>query len=236
MKFQAIKKTRIYEEVVKQLKDLIANGELKPGDKLPSERELAAEFDVSRVSVRQALTVLETLGLIERKVGGGTFSVTEKIDFDIDPAIALIMSKKEKLSQPLEVRRMLEPNLAKLAAERAVEEDIINLKSSLKKQEEKIKNDELIIEEDNEFHYYIAKASKNEIALKISELIYDMLYQTREESIKARGGSRRSYEGHIKIIEAIENKDPDAAYEAMMGHLEEVEALIMTHIAEKGKD
>jgi len=233
MKFQVIKKTRVYEEVVKQLKELITSGELKPGEKLPSERELAKSFGVSRVSVRQALTVLETLGLIERKVGGGTFNVADKLDFEIEPILDAIMRKKDQLNQPLEVRRILEPNLARLAAERATEEDIRAMEESLQHQKEQIERGELIIEEDSKFHYCIARATKNEIALKIVEAIHDLLWQTREESIKARQGSQLSYKGHQRILRAIKSRDGEKAYKAMMDHLEEVEALIMTHLAEK---
>jgi len=232
LKFQTIKKTRVYEEVVKQLKELILSGELGPGEKLPSERELAKEFGVSRVSVRQALTVLETLGLIERKVGGGTFSVVEKVNFDIDPMLENIMKNKDQLREPLEIRRILEPSLAQLAAERATEEDIKSLEDSLKRQKELIEQGKLIIEEDNRFHYLIAKAAKNEIALKIVEVIHDMIWQTREKSIKARQGSELSYQGHQKILRAIKTGKGEKAFNAMLDHLEEVEALIMTHLAE----
>jgi len=233
MKFQVIKKTRVYEEVVKQLKELITSGELKPGEKLPSERELAKSFGVSRVSVRQALTVLETLGLIERKVGGGTFNVADKLDFEIEPILDAIMRKKDRLNQPLEIRRILEPNLARLAAERATEEDIRAMEVSMQHQKEQIERGELIIEEDSKFHYCITKATKNEIALKIVEAIHDLLWQTREESIKARQGSQLSYKGHQRILKAIKSRDGEKAYKAMMDHLEEVEALIMTYLAEK---
>jgi GntR family transcriptional repressor for pyruvate dehydrogenase complex len=71
MKFKEVKKTKVYEEIVKQLKDYFAKGNLQPGDKLPSERDLAKQFNCSRVSVRQALTILEAQGLLVRKVGGG---------------------------------------------------------------------------------------------------------------------------------------------------------------------
>lgn len=232
MKFQTIKKTRVYEEVVKQLKELILSGELGPGEKLPSERDLAKEFGVSRVSIRQALTVLETLGLIERKVGGGTFSVAEKLDFEIDPMLEMIMKNKDQLKEPLEIRRILEPSLAQLAAERATEEDIRILEDSLKKQKKLIEKGELIIEEDSRFHYYLAKAAKNEIALKIVEVIHDMIWQTREKSIKARQGSELSYRGHQRILRAVKTRNGEKAFNAMLDHLEEVEALIMTHLAE----
>lgn len=233
MKFQAIKRTRVYEEVVKQLKDLITSGGLKPGDKLPPERELADQFNVSRVSIRQALTVLETLGLIERKVGGGTFSVADQKDFDIDPLVENLLTKKDQLNQPLEVRRILEPNLAKLAAERAEDQDIEKLEQSLEKQKKLIDQNELIIEEDNNFHFLIAKTTKNDIALKILETINDMLLETREESIKAEQGSELSFKGHQRIFEAISGRDSEAAFEAMVNHLEDVETLIMSHLANR---
>ncbi|NLK01269.1 MAG: FadR family transcriptional regulator [Clostridia bacterium] len=235
MKFETIKKTRVYEEVVKQIKELIMEGKLDSGERLPSERELAKQFGVSRVSVRQALTVLETLGLIERKVGGGTFNVTKISDFDVDPIVEAILKKRDQLNQPLEMRRMLEPNLARLAAKRAKDDNIRELEGSLKTQRKLLDEGELIIEEDVRFHYLIAKATNNDIAVKIVEVVHEFLQQTREKSIKARQGGELSYRGHTLILRAIKKRDEDRAYEAMMDHLEEVEALILTHIAEFGE-
>jgi GntR family transcriptional repressor for pyruvate dehydrogenase complex len=234
MKFRQVKKVRVFEEIVEQLKDYFAKGELKPGDRLPSERDLAAQFNVSRVSVRQALTILETQGLLVRKVGGGTYKVSEE-DFEVSQLVNLLTFKKAEINEPLEVRRLIEPKMAQMAAERATQEDIAEMEDCLSRQKARIEAGELIISEDNEFHHAIAKATKNGIIIKLVEAIYDMLWQTRENSIKAEQGSKRSLEGHYPILDAIKKGDSYAAYEAMRKHLEEVESLILSYVEKNTK-
>lgn len=231
MKFKQIKKVRVYEEIVEQLREYLKKGELKPGDRLPSERDLADQFDVSRVSVRQALTILETQGLLVRKVGGGTYKVSEE-DFEVSQLVNLLMSDTAEINEPLEVRRLIEPKMAQMAAERATQEDIAEMEDCLLRQTKRIEEGELIISEDSDFHYAIAKATKNGIIVKLVEAIHDMLWHTREKSIKAEHGGKRSLEGHYTILEAIKQGDSYAAYEAMRKHLEEVESLLLSY-AEK---
>lgn len=236
MKFEQVKKIRVYEEIVQQLKDYFAKGELKPGDKLPSERELAEQFNCSRVSVRQALTLLEAQGLLVRKVGGGTYKVSDA-DFEVSQLVSLLMPAEENLNEPLEFRRLLEPQIVRLAAQRATEEDIAAMEDCLRRQAEKVAAGELIIQEDSEFHFAIARASKNGIVVKLVEAIQSILWETRETSIMAKHGARRSLKGHYPILEAIKNKDPRAAQEAMEQHLEEVEDLITSYKdSSAGKD
>lgn len=232
MKFEQVKRVRVFEEIVQQLKDYFARGELKPGDKLPSERELAEQFNCSRVSVRQALTILEAQGLLVRKVGGGTYKVSDA-DFDVSQLVHLLTSEHETINEPLEVRRLLEPKMAQLAAERATEEDIALMEDCLNRQKAKVEAGELIIQEDSEFHYAIARATKNGIIVKLVEAIHDMLWETREKSIMASGGGRRSLEGHYPILEAIKNSDSAAACKAMTKHLGEVEDLILSYMDEE---
>lgn len=228
MKFKQIKKVRVYEEIIEQLKDSFAKGDLKPGDQLPSERELAAQFDVSRVSVRQALTILETQGFLVRK-GEGAYKVNKQ-DFEVTQLVNLLTTNKSEINEPLEVRRLIEPKMAEMAAERATEEDIAEMEDCLERQKARIEAGELIITEDSEFHYAIAKATKNGIVVKLLEAIHDMIMQTREKSIMAAGGSQRSLDGHYPILEAIKNRDSNAAYDAMREHLEEVESLIISYL------
>lgn len=232
MKFEQVKRVRVFEEIVQQLKDYLARGELKPGDKLPTERALAEQFNVSRVSVRQALTIFESQGLLVRKVGGGTYKVTDA-PFEVAQLVNLLMPETETFEEPLEVRLLLEPKIASLAAHRATAEDIELMEDCLRRQKEKLEAGELIIQEDSDFHKAIANATKNGIIVKLVEAIHDMLWQTREKSIMAAGGGRRSLEGHYPILEAIKNKDGQGAHDAMTKHLEEVEDLIVSYIVNK---
>lgn len=230
MKFKEVKKTKVYEQIVKQLKDYFAKGNLQPGDKLPSERDLAKQFNCSRVSVRQALTILEAQGLLVRKVGGGTYKVSDD-HYKLSQLVNLLRAEVQDINEPIEVRRLMDPQIVKLAAERATEEDIAAMEDSLRRQAEKVEAGELILQEDSEFHFLIAKATKNGIIEMLVEAIHDITWETREKSIMAEQGGRRSLEGHYPILEAIKNKDPEAAYQAMTRHLDDVEELILSNSA-----
>lgn len=222
IQFQQIKRVKVYEEIVNQIKDRILSGDLKPGDKLPAEREIAEQFDVSMVSIRQALSILESHGLLVRTATGGTYEVKGE-DVEVSQLVNLLKTRTSEINEPLEVRRLIEPNMARMAAERATEDNIADMEDCLRRQEMRVKAGELIVYEDSEFHYSIAKATKNGIIVKLVEAIHDMLWETREKSIKAKGGSKRGLEGHYPILEAIKNGDSDGAYEAMKKHLDEVE-------------
>jgi GntR family transcriptional repressor for pyruvate dehydrogenase complex len=225
--FEQVKKVRVYEEIVEQLKRYFEQGNLKPGERLPSERDLAEMFNCSRVSVRQALTILEAQGLVVRKVGGGTYKADED-DFELSQLVSLLMPEHEEdaIDDPLEVRRLMEPQIAKLAAVRATEEDIALMEDCLRRQEEKVERGQLIIQEDSQFHYAIARATKNGIIIRLGEAINDMIWETRQKSIMAEQGAKRSLEGHYLIFEAIKNKDGEGASKAMEEHLREVESLM----------
>src|SRR5205809_6632625 len=119
-----IKSTRIYEEIVRQVKQLIAEGRFKSGDRLPPERELAEKFVVSRTSVREALRTLESLGLIDIRPGEGTFVREVSIDALVEPLALLLTSHREAIVELFEARRLLEPALAALTAARATRHEI----------------------------------------------------------------------------------------------------------------
>ena len=235
--FEQVKKVRIYEEIVEQLKRYFEQGNLKPGERLPSERDLAEMFNCSRVSVRQALTILEAQGLVVRKVGGGTYKADDE-DYELSQLINLLMPKPEDaIDDPLEVRRLMEPQIARLAAVRATEEDIALMEDCLRRQKEKLEKKQLIIQEDSQFHYAIARATKNGIIVKLVEAIHDMIWETREKSIMAHHGGQRSLEGHYPILEAIKRKDGPGAGKAMEEHLGAVEELILSYNkAKEGAD
>src|SRR2546430_5335224 len=122
-----IKSTRIYEEIVRQVKQLIADGRLKSGDRLPPERELAEKFVVSRTSVREALLALESLGLIEIRPGEGTFVRQVSIDALVAPLALVMTSQREAIGELFEARRLLEPALAPVPARPATPAEVPEL-------------------------------------------------------------------------------------------------------------
>jgi len=107
--FEAVRKTKLYEEVAKQIQRQIIEGSLKPGDKLPPERELAEKFEVSRSSVRDAIRALELIGLVEPRQGDGTVVCDLSADSLVNPLATMLLRKRELVGELLDVRKMIEP-------------------------------------------------------------------------------------------------------------------------------
>jgi len=227
VELEAIQRTKIYEVVAAQLERLILDGALQPGDRLPPERELAERFDVSRSAVREALRSLELKGLVEPRPGEGTLVRTPSIDSLLNPLAGLLGRKLELVHELLEVRSMIEPHLAGRAARNATPEDIERLKQILERHEEKAARQELAIEEDSEFHYTIARASKNKVILKVLDVMMDILRESRERSLQVEGRREKSLAGHRRIYNAIKRRDAEGAEKAMRQHLAEIEAILI---------
>src|SRR6188768_173721 len=136
---RAIKKTRIHEEVFSQIQELIREGRFKARDQLPSERELAETFKVSRTSVREALRALESQGMIVSRTGMGNFVVDMPVESLVGPLARLLIDEKKALADVFEMRKLIEPHIAALAAERATRNDVAQLKRIVAKQIEAVR-------------------------------------------------------------------------------------------------
>jgi GntR family transcriptional repressor for pyruvate dehydrogenase complex len=226
VEFEAIQKTKVYEEVVAQLERLILDGTFSPGDKLPPERELAERFGISRSAVREAIRALELKGFVEPRPGEGTLVRTPSLDRLLNPLASLLGQKRELVHELLDVRKMIEPPLAARAARNAEPGEVARMDEILSRQKEKITRQELAIEEDSEFHYTIARASKNSVILKVLDMMMDILRESREQSLQVDGRRERSLAGHRRIFNAIKRRDPVAAEEAMRQHLTEIETIL----------
>jgi GntR family transcriptional repressor for pyruvate dehydrogenase complex len=226
LKINQVQKTKIYKDIIDQLKKFILSGRLEEGSRLPTERDLADRFGVSRVSVRQALTVLHEMGLVEGRPGGGTFVSSGIKERMLSPWTATLLGARELLQEPLEVRRIIEPEVTRLAALRASAKNVRNLEKILRLQESKARQGLPITEEDTLFHEAIAKATRNDILIKLVQSLHQHLRASRHQSLIAPGGNERSIGDHKKILAAIARKDPKAASLAMIDHLKNVERLI----------
>src|SRR5262244_2987720 len=131
MDLAPIKSTRIYEEIVRQIKSMITEGRLKSGDQLPPERDLAEKFLVSRTSVREALRALESRGLIEIRAGEGAFIRDISVETLIEPLALVILPHREAVGELFEARRLLEPAISALAARRATREELTEMERIL---------------------------------------------------------------------------------------------------------
>lgn len=216
---------RAYDEVARQLRELMERGDLKAGDRLPPERELATQFGVSRATVRQALSALQSAGLVESHVGRGTFAVNTGPTTSVTGLVETLRDARGTLGDQLAVRRLFEPQVAREAATRAHPADLEHIRQSIARQEARLAQDLPIVDEDSAFHLAIAGATGNPLLIKMIEGIHGLLQETRERSLQTREGMRCSVEGHRRIANAILAGDGQAAYDAMTSHLLDVERL-----------
>lgn len=222
-----IKSTRIYEEIVRRVKAMIAEGRLKGGDRLPPERDLAEKFVVSRTSVREALRALESLGLVEIRAGEGTFVRQVSIEALVEPLALLMLSEREATAELFEARRLLEPSLAALAAARATPEEVQEMERILEAQAQEIAAGRTGLAQDAQFHAAIGVAAHNRAITRIAHAVMDLLAQSREDSLNTPGRPTRSHEDHRRVLAAVRARDADGARRAMLEHLEAVEGLVL---------
>jgi GntR family transcriptional repressor for pyruvate dehydrogenase complex len=224
--FEVVRRNKVYEEVAKQIERLILK-KLKPGDKLPSERELAEMLQVSRSSIRDAIRGLELMGLVEPRQGAGTIVRELSAESLVNPFANALKRRQELVSELLDFRKMLEPPLAARAATRASADEISEMEEILQRQEEKQGHGDAAIAEDAEFHYNVALASGNSVVLKVLDILMDLLRETRERSLQVGGRPQKSLAGHRRILAAIKRHDAEGAKAAMRRHIEDIEEIVL---------
>ncbi|GAB6083313.1 FadR/GntR family transcriptional regulator [Desulfuromonas carbonis] len=226
--FEPIRPKKISEEIVDQIKQLIARGDLGPGERIPSERELATLLGVSRPSVREALMVLEAMGFIESRQGGGTFVRTLTETTLTNPLARLMEQKDPRLLHALaEVRMGLESWSAYLAAQRADEGEIEQLRSIYRTMEEQAANGGWDADVDARFHYAITAATHNTVQVHVLDTIHTLFHTTIQvaltEFYRKSGYLERLLTQHREILDAIAAREPERARQKMLVHLTMVE-------------
>ncbi|MRH93099.1 GntR family transcriptional regulator [Nocardia sp. SYP-A9097] len=209
-------------EVAAHLEGLIISGELRAGDRLPPERELAANMNISRSSLRQAMFELESKKLIERKQGRGS-TVTEMPRAAMELAGGLGDAETE-LGHAGELRDLVEPRIAHLAALRAVESNLLSMESVLMRCNETLSADESL-RLDIEFHALLAHAAQNPLLVTLCTMTTEWTRRTRALSHRTKVGRRVSLQGHQLIYDAVAQHDGAGAALAMEQHLREVREL-----------
>jgi GntR family transcriptional repressor for pyruvate dehydrogenase complex len=228
---EPVKRSRIYEHIVEQIRALIREGRWAPGDQIPPERELAERFRVSRTSVREALRALEMQGVIDSRQGGGTFVRTADTEALVPPLAAAILRGRQELAEVLEVRELIEPGIARGAAQRATAEHISQLETLLERQRQCIAEGRSFVDEDTAFHYTLAQAADNHILLRLHNLILDLLRESRQSYLHVPDRPQLSLRGHEAILSAVKAQDPQAAYNASLEHITEVKEGILRALA-----
>ncbi|TCS82091.1 FadR/GntR family transcriptional regulator [Tepidibacillus fermentans] len=227
MKLKQIKPQKIYERVAEQLKEMILDGTLKPGERLLSVRELAEELQVGRSAVREALSALSAMGLIEIRQGEGTFvkkfSEADLLSFDVSDQLIDI----DQIKSLMEVRKIIEVSAVELAAQRRTNEDLFHLEEALNRMKEDLKTLDENEAADWMFHYAIAKATKNNMLVHIIESISDSIKKNLKTNRKILfslpGTPEQLLEEHSNIFHAIEKRDSQEARKLMLEHLQRVE-------------
>ena len=217
---EPLTKTRLYEEIVKQIINRIKSGELKPGDRLPTERDLALQLNVSRTAIREALRSLETMGVIDSKVGSGTYIKEMSLDILMNSFAGVLSKNARLIIELIEVRLLLEVEIAKLAARKIDESKIRAIEKTLVLMENEIKDGELGIKGDNEFHNELANAADNLAMTSILWLCGELLASTRKAALKAMGDTKIGLEHHRAILEAVKTGNEEEAGRLMKEHLE----------------
>lgn len=225
-----IKVKRVSDQAYEQIRDLIFRGQLKPGEQIPPERDLAQALGVSRPTVREAIKQLVTMGLLEHRQGQGTFVRSIREQRELNPLAAMIEGHSPTLEELLEVRMGLEGQAVSLAAQRATPEDLQVLEKALNQMLEENRAGRLGIEADVSFHMTIAYATKNTVQVHIMKTFYDLLHYGIKENLHYLYEDPANLiiigQQHTEIFQGIKAHDPDAAYAAMKRHITFVLAFV----------
>lgn len=225
--FKKVETKKVYMEIVEQIRGLIKEGKLRPGDKLPPEHMLAEKFGTSRPSVREALSALEILGIIESRGGKGNF-IKNSFNSALYEKKFKQLGKEESPFEILEARKAVEREIAGIAAEKATEEDIAAIRESLDRMKSCITSIPKIMEYDREFHINIARAAHNAILYSIMSYLADALKERlwtnlKEKSWSVPGHPEKYIQEHIEILNAIKKRESKEASRRMYDHLAAVE-------------
>jgi GntR family transcriptional regulator, transcriptional repressor for pyruvate dehydrogenase complex len=231
---QPIERRNTYELVAESLLALISDRHLKPGDTLPTERELMQHYGVGRSSVREALRMLESRGLISAG-GSGAFAVADFRN-PLNDSLSLLLAVEEgSLRELFEVRRIVEGEAVALATERGEEVHLDRMRAATELMREGLGNRDEYIEADVAFHLTIAEATQNRMILHLMHAIRDQLERALGSIYKIPGSPERSIEDHGLIIEAMEAGKPDEARERMREHLARVEDAVEAATAKSSR-
>src|ERR1700733_1526401 len=214
--YKVVRTSRLYEQIVQQIEDSILKGTLKAGDQLPSERELALKFGVSRTAVREAVKALHEKGLVEAYSGRGTF-ITDGTTEAVRQSINLMMriDQTEGSENLAEVRQILEPEIAALAATRIQEPQLVLMREAFTVMNDALKDPDAYIEADLDFHLALAEAAENPLILSLLDSIVGLLHEQRIRIFFEDGGPQHGQYHHARILAAIERRDAEASRAAM---------------------
>jgi len=221
--YKPLQSSKVFERVAEQIEQRILSGELHSGDRLPTERELGEQFQVSRTAVREAMKTLAQKGLVDMRPGRGTIVINGTSEA-MQHSLGLMMrvGQEHSLEQLNEVRLILELEIAALAAERATDNERAAMADAIAIMDVNLKNADAFISADNDFHRALAKATQNVLILALVDSIVILLSEQRKLIFSVDGGPERGQQHHKLILDAVLQRDPKAARNAMLAHLRQV--------------
>lgn len=208
-----------FQSILLRIHEVIDEEGLKPGDRIPSERELVSRLQVSRSTVREALRALELLGIITTRRGQGTFLQPYQSHRLVELLAFYILRDETARDNLLEMRMLLETGGIRLAALRAQEEDLVGLEGIWSRMEKKVKEGEVPVEEDYEFHRRMMRASHNHLLLRVWYPVIQYGQTMRETSLNRIGRPQQALREHREILDAIRNRNPREAERRLEAHL-----------------
>lgn len=230
---EVIERKKIVYSISEQICRDIANGVLKPGERLPSIKELAERFNVSTSSVREALQQMEAIGLISIQQGRGCFVSEELVTSLILSSLKILTFLKSPIFlELLQLRKVIERETALLASKNVKQKDIEELEKVLEAMKKAKENDDIkeFVVQDIKFHFLIAKASKNTLFSSILNIIHGTFLEQQEFVASLPGALERAYSYHLKIYEAIRAKNSRESQRQMLAHLKDIEKNVKRNI------
>ncbi len=224
-----VRQIKLPVQVAEQIQGLILEKQLKIGDRLPGERDLCEQFKVSRTVIREAIRILEAKGLIASQGGSGTYVRGIQSSDVVDSLGMYIATQSASIPylELMEIRRVLEVQIAALAAERITDQMVIELENLLASMETSMESPETFAENDLKFHMALANATGNHLFEIILTPFIGPLYEGRRLSSEIPGVAQEALEHHRKILEKVKDGDGEGAAEAMFLHLEQSSRVIL---------
>jgi len=207
------------EDVIMRIEELVRSGELKPGKRMPSERDLATRCGASRGSVREAMRALAGQGLVETRRGDGSYLVDGEAGSLSAVLAHSVKARKARVSQIFEFREMLEPSIAASAAKNVSPAQLERLKAIACDQQRRLLDGAGDADLDAAFHLGLARASKNPVVYEAMAAISGILSETRAPDLRSQKRRTAAVAAHLRIIDALEARDPEACARAMREHL-----------------
>jgi GntR family transcriptional repressor for pyruvate dehydrogenase complex len=225
--FQPVRSGKVSERIVRQIKDTILSGNMKPGDRLPPERELVERFQASRISIREALKGLETSGLLTIKPGSGVFVAELNSKPMSDSLSSILRIQKTSVNELTEARVIFEPSIAKVASEKMTPEDFCKLEQNIEETSAILQSNRSARAKNIEFHTLIAESTHNSVLNLTMKTLLDVLQEMSSEIVNNSPGNVQmsivSTGYHKKLLKAFREKKSQRVYDLMLEHILQVQ-------------